>query len=504
MQQPLVLCILDGWGVRQAAPDNAITTAYTPVWDKLMQQPYAALEASGEAVGLPAAQMGNSEVGHMTIGAGRVILQDLPRIDTAVAAGNMSRDKTFLRFVNDSLYGNGTVHLLGLLSPGGVHSHQDHIFHLAEQFDLAKLRVIVHAILDGRDTPPKSALESLNKFMEVVPSNIQMGSISGRFYAMDRDSRWERTQLAYQAIVHGQAPVFADATTALQDAYKYGEMDEFVKPRLIKNYSGMQDGDAVCMANFRSDRVRQLLRSMIHEEFSEFERGDPVRLSVAMGMVAYSDDLGEQMLTLFPKQPVANSLGEIVAQQGLKQYRVAETEKYAHVTFFLNGGREEPFANEQRRLVASPDVKTYDLKPEMSASAVTEALVNAIASQEYSLLVVNFANPDMVGHTGKFAEIVRAIEAVDGCLGKVLNACGQYEHTLVVTADHGNAEQTYDVASKSPLTAHSLNKVPFIVANSDNNITLKAHGGLQDIAPTVLQLLGLDQPPEMTGRSLIK
>lgn len=501
--RPLVLCILDGWGVRQDAPDNAITCADTPTWDNLQESyPNTTLQASGQAVGLPDGQMGNSEVGHMTIGTGRVVLQDLPLIDAAINENRITKLATFNNFIDTCRQNAGVVHLMGLLSPGGVHSHENHIFYLAKELDKMGLHVILHAILDGRDTPPKSAITSLKRLEDLVPSNIRLGTIIGRFYAMDRDKRWDRTKLAYEAIVNADAVEFPDVTAAIQDAYAHGETDEFVKPRCMKGYAGISEGDALFMTNFRSDRVRQILSSIVQDDFSEFTRSSSPKLSIAMGMTPYSEDLSEQLLTLFPKQQLNNSMGEVIANLGLKQFRIAETEKYAHVTFFLNGGREDAFIGEDRKLINSPKVATYDIQPEMSSVAVTDELISAIDSRLYSLLIVNFANTDMVGHTGNFAATVEAVEAVDICLGRILMACEINDHTILITADHGNAEQTFDDCENVVLTAHTTNPVPFIVANSKKELQLDK-GGLADIAPTILELLEIEQAEEMTGKSLI-
>jgi len=501
--RPVVLCILDGWGHRDACENNAICLARTPVFDRLSAEaPHALIDASALEVGLPAAQMGNSEVGHMNIGSGRIVLQDLPRIDAVVAEGALAERPALARFIEKSRASGGTAHILGLMSPGGVHSHQDHIAALADVLVGAGVPVAVHAFLDGRDTPPKSALGYLDAFAETAP-NVPVATVSGRYYAMDRDKRWERTAKTYDTLVAAAGPRAATAAAAVAQAYDNGETDEFVTPTAIGDYAGMADGDGLLMANFRADRARQILGALLTPEFAGFSRTRVVHYAGALGMVAYSAELNPLLDTIFEPLDLHRTLGEVVAEAGLRQLRIAETEKYAHVTFFLNGGREEEYPGEERVLVPSPKVATYDLKPEMSAYELTDRLVEAIDGGRFDLIVVNYANGDMVGHTGKLAAAIAAAEAVDTCLGRVLAAVERRGGALLVTADHGNAEQMSDAESGQPHTAHTMNRVPVLLANAPVRVAGLADGRLADIAPTVLEIMGLPQPREMTGRSLI-
>ncbi len=504
--RPVVLCILDGWGHRGEGEDNAIRQAETPVWDRFMRErPHALLDASESAVGLPRGQMGNSEVGHMNLGAGRVVLQDLPRIDAALADGALAGIPALAEFI-DRLRGTGGVaHLMGLVSPGGVHAHQDHIAALARLIGAAGIPVALHAFLDGRDTPPKSGrdyIERLSAETEGVPGP-GIATVSGRYYAMDRDQRWERTGLAYGALTDGAGERFPDALAAVERGYEDGLGDEFLLPTPIGDYAGMADGDGVLMANFRSDRARQILAALLDADFEGFERGRVVRFAATLGMVSYSGFLDGLMATLFPPRRLEHVLGEVVAEAGLTQLRIAETEKYAHVTFFLNGGREDEFPGEERILVPSPKVATYDLKPEMSAPELTDRLVEAIDSDRFDLIVVNYANTDMVGHTGMLDAAKQAVAAVDSCLGRIEAAVGNAGGALLITADHGNAETMRDTETGQPHTAHTRNLVPVVMAAGPAGIKALRDGNLADVAPTLLGLMGLAQPTEMTGKSLI-
>jgi 2,3-bisphosphoglycerate-independent phosphoglycerate mutase len=502
--RPVMLCVLDGWGHRAAAPDNAITRARTPVWDHLLATcPHALLDASAHEVGLPEGQMGNSEVGHMNIGAGRIVLQDLPRIDQAIADGTLA-EAPALRELIRALRGNaGTCHLMGLLSPGGVHAHMDHMAMLVRILEDAGVPVAVHAFLDGRDTPPKSAEGYLAAFLDTVPS-ARIATVSGRYYAMDRDRRWERVERAYRALVAAEGTHVEDPVAAVRASYDDGVTDEFVVPVVVGDYAGMTDGDAILMANFRADRAREILRAMLDPAFDGFARPRRVAFAAAAGMVEYADDLNRWMTALFPPQPLGHVLGQVVAEAGLTQLRAAETEKYAHVTFFLNGGAEDPFPGEERILVPSPQVATYDLQPEMSAPELTDRLVEAIAGGRFDLIVANYANGDMVGHTGDLEAATAAAEAVDRCLGRLEAAIREAGGTLVITADHGNLEQMVDPASGEAHTAHTINPVPIVMVNAPADVAALADGRLADVAPTLLALLGLEQPAEMTGRSLIE
>ena len=506
--RPVVLCILDGWGHRAEAANNAIALAETPVWDRLTTTcPYALGDASEHHVGLPGGQMGNSEVGHMTIGAGRVVLQDLPKIDAAVADDSLADRPAFRRFAEALSATGGTAHVMGLMSPGGVHSHQRHIAAVANALATRGIPVAVHAFLDGRDTPPRSAKDFITDFEDAIAGkgSSRIATVSGRYYAMDRDKRWDRTADACSALVAAKGMSGARAGSAgeaIDLAWHADETDEFVKPTAIGGYPGMKDGDGLFMANFRADRARQILSALLDPEFDGFARPRVVKFAAALGMSEVSGRHNQWMDTLFPPDAPANVLGEAAAAAGLTQLRIAETEKYAHVTFFLNGGREAPFAGEERILVPSPKVATYDLQPEMSAPELTDRLVAAVDGGAFDLIVVNYANTDMVGHTGDKAAAVRAVEAVDSCLGRLEAAVTAAGGALLITADHGNAEQMADPETRQNHTAHTRNPVPVLLAAGAAGRTLR-NGTLADIAPTVLDLMGLAQPPEMTGASLL-
>jgi 2,3-bisphosphoglycerate-independent phosphoglycerate mutase len=501
--RPVVLCILDGWGHREPSEDNAIGRARTPVIDRLMDgSPHALIDASELAVGLPSGQMGNSEVGHMNLGAGRVVTQDLPRIDQAIAEGALTDNPALSGFIAALRASGGTAHLLGLLSPGGVHSHQDHMAALANVLAEADLPVAVHAFLDGRDTPPRSALDFVADFRTATRAPI--ATLCGRYYAMDRDKRWDRVERAYRALVEARGKTAPDPSTAIEQGYEAGQSDEFLEPTVVGAFTGMRDADGLIMANFRADRAREILSALLVPDFDGFARPRTVRFAAAAGLVSYSEALDARLATLFPPLELRETLGEIVAEAGLKQLRIAETEKYAHVTFFFNGGRETVFPGEDRLLVPSPRVATYDLKPEMSAPEVTDGLVEAIGSGRFDLIVANYANGDMVGHTGDLNAAVEAVEAVDACLGRLSDAVGQAGGALIITADHGNAEQMVDHRTGQAHTAHTMNPVPVILANAPPGVHALSGGRLADIAPTVLDLMDLAQPPEMTGRSLLR
>ncbi len=506
--KPVVLCILDGWGHREETDHNAIAAAHTPTWDHLRATyPYGVLNASESAVGLPTGQMGNSEVGHMNIGAGRVVMQDLPRIDAAIADDSLAANPALQAFIEPLKAGGGACHVMGLLSDGGVHAHMDHMVTLAEQVANAGVPVHIHAFLDGRDTPPKSAGSYLARLQDAVVANpmITLSTLCGRYYAMDRDKRWERVQQAYDLLVNGRGEPAGDAVSAVQAHYAQAVTDEFMPPLALGDYCGMADGDGLLMANFRADRARQLLTALLEPAFEGFTRHRSVQFAATLGMVEYSDALNLLMPALFPPEPLAGILGERVAEAGLTQLRLAETEKYAHVTFFMNGGREAPFAEEARILVPSPKVATYDLMPEMAAETVTDELVTAIETRAYDLIIVNYANPDMVGHSGRMEAAIQAVEAVDHCLGRVVEALHAADAAMLITADHGNVEQMHDAATDQAHTAHTLNPVPAILvgqAFERADITLPG-GQLSDIAPTLLDLLQLTQPEDMTGSSLL-
>lgn len=501
--KPVVLCILDGWGESDERDHNAIMQALTPNWDRLRAHyPGGTLSASEGDVGLPSGQMGNSEVGHMNIGAGRVVMQDLPRIDAAINDGSLVKNPQLATFIAALKKSGGAAHLLGLVSEGGVHSHQAHVAALANAISAAGVPVVVHAFLDGRDTAPQSAKAFVAQ-LESSLKGARIATVSGRYYAMDRDKRWERVQQAYAAL-NGKGEKAPDAQAAITQSYANGKNDEFVLPTVIGDYAGMKDGDGIVMANFRADRARQLLHVLIDPAFKDFER-KPVKFAATLGMVEYSDALNSMIPALFPQQTLDSNLGDLVSQAGMTQLRIAETEKYAHVTFFFSGGREEPYKGEERILVPSPKVATYDLKPEMSAFEMTDKLVEAINSQRFDFIVVNYANTDMVGHSGDIKAAMKAVEAVDACLGRVCEALDKVGGAMLITADHGNAECLHDEESGQPHTAHTLNFVPAILVAKDymNTGAALPQGILADIAPTILDLLGLPKPTAMTGRSLI-
>jgi 2,3-bisphosphoglycerate-independent phosphoglycerate mutase len=502
--RPVVLCILDGWGERPNADDNAIARAKTPVWHRLMARwPHSHLEASEHYVGLPDGQMGNSEVGHTNLGAGRVVMQDLPRIDQVVKSGALAKMPALMDFIAKVKAKGGTAHVLGLISPGGVHSHQGQIAALARVVAEAGVKVAVHAVLDGRDAPPKSAKEYLKQFAaDTKGADVKVATVSGRYYAMDRDKRWDRVEKAYRALTEGKGESAKDAIAAVDAGYERGETDEFVLPTAIAGYKGMRNGDGLLLANFRADRIREIAAALLDPKFSGFARGKMVKFSAALGLVEYSQELDRFLETLFPPADLTDTFGEIVAHAGMTQLRIAETEKYAHVTFFFNGGRETVFPGEERILVPSPKVATYDKQPQMSAPEVTDKVVAAIKSDKFDVVVLNYANTDMVGHTGLIDAAVHAVETVDQCLGRLAEAIEEASGTLVITADHGNAEMMRDPETGEPHTAHTTNPVPFIVVNPPTAIRRVDDGRLADVAPTLLALLGLTQPAAMTGRSL--
>jgi 2,3-bisphosphoglycerate-independent phosphoglycerate mutase len=503
-RRPVMLVILDGWGWRDDPRDNAIRQAKTPNFDRLWQSgPYCFLHTSGRDVGLPEGQMGNSEVGHLNIGAGRVVLQDLPRIDAAIASGEIDRAPTLVAFIEKLKAGGGACHLIGLVSPGGVHSHQDHGVALAKILDRAKVPVWVHTITDGRDTPPQSAADDVKRLIAGLPRSVRMASVCGRYYAMDRDKRWDRVEKAYKAMVDAEGPRFADAAAVIADAYAWKKFDEFIVPAVVGDYHGMKDGDGILCFNFRADRVREILAAMLDPDFSAFSRKRVIRFAAAVGMTEYSEALDKLMEAIFPPQQLANVLGEVVANAGRTQLRMAETEKYPHVTYFLNGGREEQYSGEDRIMVPSPKVATYDLQPEMSAPELTDKAVAAIGSGKYDLVVLNYANPDMVGHTGSLPAAIKAVETVDAGLGRLTEAIRKAGGVLLVTADHGNCEMMRDPQTGGPHTAHTTNPVPLLLSGARNR-ALVADGRLADIAPTLLELMELPRPQEMTGRSLLR
>ncbi|HEY4472475.1 MAG TPA: 2,3-bisphosphoglycerate-independent phosphoglycerate mutase [Stellaceae bacterium] len=504
--KPLMLCILDGWGERSNGADNAIDKAKTPVWHELMRRwPHAQLNASEHYVGLPDGQMGNSEVGHTNIGAGRVVMQDLPRIDKALAEGKVASLPALQDFIAKLKQSGGTAHVMGLVSPGGVHSHQHQIAALAGIVADAGIPVAVHAFLDGRDTPPQSASGYLKQFQQDIAGHgaIRIATVAGRYYAMDRDKRWDRVAKAYAALTAAAGEHADDPVKAVEAAYARGETDEFVLPTAIGDYRGMKDGDGVFFTNFRADRIREIATALLDPDFSGFARDKRIAFAAALGLVEYSTELNRFVATLFPPEDLRGTLGEIVSNAGMTQLRIAETEKYAHVTFFFNGGRETVFPGEERILVPSPKVATYDQQPEMSAPELTDKVVAAIRSGRFDVIVLNYANTDMVGHTGKLDAAMKAVETVDACLGRLAEAVETAGGTLVITADHGNAEMMRDPKTGEPHTAHTLNPVPFVIVSPPAAIARVENGRLADVAPTLLDLLGLPKPAAMTGHSLI-
>ena len=502
-RRPVMLVILDGWGWRDDAADNAIRQAKTPTFDRLWEtSPHSFLRTSGEDVGLPGGQMGNSEVGHLNIGAGRVVMQDLPRIGHAIASGEIAKAPALLGLIQKLKASRGTCHLIGLVSPGGVHSHQDHAAALASILTDAGIPVLVHALTDGRDTPPQSAAEDIKRLLAALPKSVSIATVCGRYYAMDRDKRWDRVAKAYAAIIEAEGPRFADAPAVVADAYANKKFDEFILPAVVGDYRGMNDGDGLLCFNFRADRVREILGAMLDPEFSGFPRKRVVRFAAAVGMAQYSEALDTMMQTVFPPQSFANILGEVVADAGRTQLRMAESEKYPHVTYFLNGGHEDPYRGEDRIMVPSPKVATYDLQPEMSAPELTDKAVAAIDSGKYDLIVLNYANPDMVGHTGSLPAAIKAVETVDTGLGRIADAIRKAGGALLVTADHGNCEMMRDPQTGGPHTSHTTNPVPLMLLGARNR-TLVAQGRLADIAPTLLELMELPKPEDMTGGSLL-
>ncbi|MCI6243277.1 MAG: 2,3-bisphosphoglycerate-independent phosphoglycerate mutase [Agathobacter sp.] len=508
-KKPVVLMVLDGYGLNDRTEGNAIALANTPVMDKLMKEyPFVQGQASGLAVGLPDGQMGNSEVGHMNIGAGRVIYQDLTRITKAIEDGDFFENKALLTAMENCKKNDSDLHLWGLLSDGGVHSHITHLYGLLEMAKRQGLKkVYVHAFLDGRDTPPASGkdyVEELEKKMAEIGVG-KIASLSGRYYAMDRDNNWDRVEKAYNSLVKGEGVQAESAVKALEDSYAQDVTDEFVLPTVItengKPLSVVKENDSVIFFNFRPDRAREITRAFCDDKFTGFDR--PFINTTYVCFKDYDETIPNKLIA-FEKEQIVNTFGEYLAKCGKKQLRLAETEKYAHVTFFFNGGVEEPNVDEARLLVNSPkDVATYDLKPEMSAPEVGMDLVEAIKSDKYDVIVINFANPDMVGHTGVIPAAIKAVERVDSLVGEAVDAIKEVDGVLFICADHGNAEKMIDYETGAPHTAHTTNPVPFILVNADQKYTLREGGRLADIAPTLLEIMGLEQPKEMTGKSLL-
>ena len=499
--KPVVLCILDGWGISDDTAANAPHLAKTPAFDAIMTGPNARLITHGPDVGLPSGQMGNSEVGHTNIGAGRVVAMDLGQIDLAIEDGSFFENAALLQFIDRLKASGGTAHLMGVVSDGGVHGHLTHILAAAKAVADAGVPVAIHAITDGRDVAPKSADGFMAQLAEQLPEGARIATVIGRYFAMDRDNRWDRVQRAYEAMTKGEGGPADCAATAVSAAYARGETDEFIQPTVIAGYSGIAQGDGFFCLNFRADRAREVLAALAQPGFDGFDTGPRPDLAALLGMVEYSEAHNAFMSTVYPKAAIVNTLGEWVAKQGLTQFHLAETEKYPHVTFFLNGGQEEPWAGEDRFMPKSPKVATYDLQPEMSADEVTDRFVEAIG-KGYDLIVTNYANPDMVGHTGDLKAAIAACEAVDRGLARVVAALERAGGAMIVTADHGNCEVMVDPATGGPHTAHTTNPVPVALVGGPAGAALK-DGRLADLAPTLLQLMGLPTPPEMTGESLL-
>lgn len=508
--KPVVLCILDGWGIGPTDADNAPRLADTPNFDRIWSAcPHATLTTFGRDVGLPEGQMGNSEVGHTNIGAGRVVMMDLVRIDHAIETGAFANNAALQEFIAALKASGGTAHLFGLVSDGGVHGQLNHMIAAIQTIAEAEVPVALHAICDGRDVAPKSAAPYIRQVQNSLPENARIATVMGRYFAMDRDKRWERVEQAFAVMVNGAGdpgvPTTegSDASAAVEAAYARGETDEFIQPTSMETYGGMADGDGLFCLNFRADRARQILSAFGDPDFTGLDVSTRPSFAAKLGMVDYSKAHDAYMTTMFPKQEITNTLGAWVAKQGLRQFHIAETEKYPHVTFFLNGGKEPPEAGEDRYMAASPKVATYDLQPEMSAAEVTEHLVGAI-NDRYDLIVVNYANPDMVGHTGDLQAAIKACEAVDAGLGAALQALEAQGGAMIVTADHGNCETMIDPETGGPHTAHTLNPVPVILFGGPDGARLREGGRLADLAPSLLQLMRLEKPDEMTGETLIQ
>ncbi len=508
-KKPTVLMILDGYGLNDKTEANAVAEAKTPVMDGLMKDyPFVKGYASGLSVGLPDGQMGNSEVGHLNMGAGRIVYQDLTKITKMIQDGDFFENPELLKACKNAKDNKSALHLYGLLSDGGVHSHISHLYGLLELAKKEGLeKVYVHCFLDGRDTPPASGkgyVEELEEKMKEIGVG-KVATVMGRYYVMDRDNRWDRVELAYKAMVKGEGLTADSAVEAVANSYADDKTDEFVLPAVVMEdgapVATIKDGDSIIFFNFRPDRAREITRCFCADEFDGFDRGDRVKTTYVC-FTEYDVTIPNKSIA-FPKTEITNTFGEFLADKGLKQARIAETEKYAHVTFFFNGGVEEPNEGEERILVKSPKVATYDLQPEMSAFTVCDKLCEAICSDKYDVIIINFANPDMVGHTGVEAAAIKAVEAVDACVGKAVEAIKEVDGQMFICADHGNAEQLLDYETKAPFTAHTTNPVPFILVNADPKYKLREDGVLADIAPTLIELMGLEKPQEMTGTSLL-
>ena len=501
-RKPVVLCILDGWGIGPEPRVSAPAQARLPTFDRLMAEcPHATLITYGPDVGLPSGQMGNSEVGHTNIGAGRVVAMDLGRIDLAIENGSFASNPALQDFIRALRNSGGAAHLAGLSSPGGVHAHQRHLIEAARIIAGNGVKVFIHIITDGRDVNHKSSCDQVAEIQAALPAGAKIATVTGRYYAMDRDNRWKRIQKATDAIIHAEGLHANSAEKAIGNGYAQGITDEFLQAAVIGDYPGMASGDGFFFLNFRADRARQIVSAICDPDFTAFDTGPRPKLAACLGMVDYSEHLNNVMAAIFPKENIVNTLGEWVSKHGLTQFRLAETEKYPHVTFFLNGGREVSYPGEDRYMPKSPGVATYDLQPEMSAHEVSDHFVSAI-NAGYDLIVVNYANPDMVGHTGNLAAAITAVEEVDRGLARAITALEKAGGAMLLCADHGNCEVMTDPVTGAPHTAHTLNPVPVVVFGAPPGTRLR-NGRLADLAPTILELMGLPQPPEMTGQSLL-
>ena len=500
----VMLAILDGFGINEITEANAVKLARTPNLNGLMNYPNTSINASELYVGLPEGQMGNSEVGHMNIGSGRVIYQDYVKINKDIESGEFFNKKEFIEAINRAKNNNKKLHLLGLVSDGGVHSHINHLIALLELCNKMDFRnVYIHAFMDGRDTPTNSGITYLNKLNdEINRLNVgKIATISGRYYAMDRDKRWDRIELAYKTLVYGEGEKFESHIDAMYDTYNKNVTDEFIVPCVIDSNGLIEENDSVIFFNFRTDRPREITRALVDNDFNEFTTK---KLDLYYVCMTLYDKTIPNVEVVYKPEIITNTIGEYVASKGLKQLRIAETEKYAHVTFFFNGGREIEFDNEDRILIPSPKVATYDLKPEMSSYEITEGVVEAINKDIYDMIILNFACTDMVGHTGVLDSAIKAVEAVDECLGKIIDAIDEHDYAFILTADHGNCETMINYETREVHTAHTTNLVPFIVYGLGTNFNLRNGGALEDVAPTMLDIMGLDKPKEMTGNSLIE
>jgi 2,3-bisphosphoglycerate-independent phosphoglycerate mutase len=504
-KKSIILCILDGFGLREKKRGNAVSLASTPNIDRLLKNyPNSTLTTFGKEVGLPENQMGNSEVGHMHIGAGRIIQSMLPRIDDAISSGALINNADLLEILSDTKLSGGETHIAGLISDGGVHGHARHLISLMKAASKKSSKVNLHLFTDGRDVETKTSLNDLKKFISELPSNVTIATLMGRYYAMDRDKRWDRTQKAYEAIANGVGKNYIDPLKAIKDSHEKGVTDEFIEPVIFSEYNGIKGiEDSLIFCNFRADRARQILHALTDKNFISFLRPNERMFNKAVGMIEYDTDFKQKFNVLFEKQEIKNGLGEWVSRNGLKQFRIAETEKYPHVTYFLNGGCEYEYEGEERSLVPSPQVKGYEQKPQMSAEEVCNNLISALEKNFFDLLIVNFANPDMVGHTGNLSAAKVAVETVDEMLGKICTCLDSVGGEALIISDHGNCEQMYIGDTENPHTYHTLNPVPCILYSDREKVSM-CSGSLVDIAPTILELLGKDKPNQMTGKSLLQ